>query len=563
MTDTLLDIPTRSAFVTTHEPAFDFMRLIAGREDGRDVATRFFSQPETRTVDEDLIDAMINAFNEDEPPKDLNDLRERVDGLGDILAERLSSALAANGALRRSTGRLNPALIETLSDPNADTDDLCPPAEFAIQDLDFNSIGTPGLFDQPGGIMGPGEGATGLDRFLAGCAAYALDRFACARAENNEDLIQLLEEFEDAATTLVCRLCPEQAPRATVKATVARELERLARNKATRHAEERFETGVDAAVAELLAASVGPIVRFPALWLDRMTPFPETQPGDEFIEDTQTPTATKLYELSVQLKQVLCKIETSPKWGKDEFRIATAARVDGKAVASASYAADFDENAPGNKKNPKLEFFKFDVPQEAGKTKKFTLVMQPFESDAVTVDDLAPYLKTLGVIIEVLVNVAVAVATQRFAQKLSEASAARRYLSPEKIQALQRALFEAADKTIIKDALENMVEEGAIGFFKFFNGPDPFTLVKLTGSVTSNGPKKPPTWQFSLSGGTVDQGGQFATSVKEKTGQRNINQLKIHEVNVDGSGQKPFVDPKIGAYLLDMAVVVREKPKSA
>lgn len=561
MTDTLLDIPTRPAFVTTTEPAFDFMRLIAGRADGRAIAKRFFAQPDTRTVDEDLIDAMINAFNADEPPKDLNDLRERVDGLGDVLAERLSTALAANGALRRSNGRLNPALIETLSDPSATTDDLCPPAVIEVADFDFNTYGQPSVWNQPGGIQAPGAGHTGLDKLLAGCTAYALERLALARAENHQMLVPLLDEFEDAATRLACRLCGEHAPRTTVQAFMARAHESLSRARETRHAEERFETALALYTAEIEAASVGGHPNIPMPWLQRVPPFPAAENGDTFIGDPKTPALDTTYELSVQLNQVTCKIETTPKWGADEFRIATAARVDGTAVASANYAEDFDETAPGNSKVANLEFFKFEVPKEKGVTKSFRLLLQPYESDAITAADLAPYVKILNKVIEALVDAAIAPAKQRITAKITQtANTTRR---PSTSKTLQRVALEALDKSLVTETLNQMVGESALKFFNFFNGPDAFTLVTLQGSVTSNGPKDAPTWQFTVTGGTPGQEGKFANSVTKKAGLEKINQLKIHEVNAKGSGKQPFTDPDIGAYQLDMSVVVREKPKSA
>ncbi|CAM2011655.1 hypothetical protein [Acanthopleuribacter pedis] len=561
MTETLLDFrrPITLRFPTTNEPAFDFLRLAAARGDGLDIALRFFSQPDERTADEDLIQAALATFDSEDPPKNLNDLRERVDGLGEVLAERLNTALSFNGATRRSENRLQPALVEALLDPESDPLEACPPPDTTPIPLDLDQVGAPFLLDQVGVIEQPGEGSGNLDSLLAAMSAYALNRLARARAENNEELIQVLAEMERAATKLVCRIGNSESPRAEVAQRLAQGLEQLARDKATRNADERLEAAAFTVIGDILAASPNRTINFPAPWQTRFSDFPE---GDEgtFIKDPAPP-AKVTYQASFNLKKVFCKIETSPKVGVDEFRISHGTIIDGEQGATGTYMNDFDEaDASKRTRKPNLEFFKFDVPEQAGKTKTFRLFLQPFESDAITGEDLLPFLKVFYKLLDILAQIAAQIAAAKIEQALQKVKAQGRAIDPRKLEELKKAAKGVVNKMVIKDAVKRMSEAGAITFLNFFNSPDPFTLVTVDGSVKSNGPNKAPDWQFRVSGGSLPENESKKVKVSGKTGEQLVKNFPIHEINVKGSGQKPGVDPKIGAYTLDLSMVVNPKP---
>lgn len=552
MTDSILDItrPITRRFNPSNEPAFDFLRLAARRGDGLDIAMHFFSRPDERTADEDLLQAALAQFDSEEPPQNLNELRERVDGLGDVLADRLNTALTANGATRLTTARLQPALIEALLDPDSDPIATCPPPDTTPIPLDLDQVGAPFLLDQSGLIDRPGEEFTGLDSMLRAQAGFALTRLARARVENNEQLIGLLDELEQAAVRIVCRMGRSDQPRADVACRLTQMLEALARDKATRNADERMEAAALTVVGDFLAASPGRRIQFPQPWLTRINDFPESDDDGTFIEDPIPVTQTKTYELAVLLNKVKCVVETSPKWGSDEFRIGYDARADGSSIATGKYADDFDEAADGNTKIPNLEFFNIKVPSQKGKTRTFKLLLQPYESDSITFEDLKPFLKVFSKIIDVLAEIAAAALRAKITRAIQKASAQGRTVDPKLLGELRKAATATVDKAIVKEAVKLMAEKSAIGFLNFFNGPDPFTIVTVTGSVTSNGPTQPPTWRYTVSGGSVPDNKKRQGKVVARTKVEEVRKFPIHEANVPKE--------KRGEYELTMSVVVRE-----
>ena len=563
MTDTVIDVNGTSTDFSTERPgvapAFDFLRRVAGRADAVGIASQLLEQPGVRNVDEGLLRKMFEELNSEAPPRNLAELKHRVDGLGDTLGDRLTTALAFNGVLRWSDGRLRPGFVEALADEGVDPICACPQPETALVPLDLDRVCEPFYLDKVGVIQNPGFGNTGLDALIQASASFGLARLARARVEDDPVFVPLLDELEEVGYRLLCRRPEIAQPRAAIRAHIDVALERLARGKASRNADQRLDDAVMLAFSELLVASPGRIVQFPPAWKDRLEPIEIPDGDDGFIEGPVLIGQDKAYELAINLNRVRCEVETTPKAGEDEFRIQTKSTVQSKNVLSKNYGHDFDE---AEEDIPNLEILKFAVPKKAGSTQTFRTYFQPYESDELTAGDITRFLNVLAKIVEAIAKVAEAASKKKAAKTAEKAGAGAGEAQLKKVKSVKETLEKLPDKKAIQKAVEGLGEAGAFGFLSFLNGNDAFTTVTISGSVTSNGPQLAPDWSYQVTGGTLSANQKRKVMVKAKTGARNIKRLQVHELNAKGIGLAPGKDPEIGAYLLDLAVVVREKPKT-